>query len=96
MIQQTLEWLCIQSQAAAAVVTMDTDKDKSLRDRLMRRRIHNKVERGGQTALTAKKKSSMVVEAKFKTPLNSFSMDSTSIQYVSKLFEGELLLKPFA
>ena len=31
----------IQSQAATAVVTMDTDMDTSLRDRLVRRRIPN-------------------------------------------------------
>ena len=35
----------IQSQAAAAVVTMDTEMDMSLRDRLVRMRIPNNVER---------------------------------------------------
>ena len=44
---------CVQSQAAAAVVTMDTDMDTSLRDRLVRTRIPNNVERGGQTASTS-------------------------------------------
>ena len=43
----------IQSQAEAAVVTMDTDMDTSLRDRLVRRRIPKNVKRGGQMASTS-------------------------------------------
>ena len=39
----------IQSHGAAAVVTMDTDMDTSVGDRLVRTRIPNDVERGGQT-----------------------------------------------
>ena len=46
------ERLGVQPQAAAAVVTMDTDMDTDmdtpLRDRLVRRRIPNNVERGGK------------------------------------------------
>ena len=37
----------IQSQAAAAVVTMDTDMDTSLRDRLVRTHVPDNVEREG-------------------------------------------------
>ena len=44
---------CIQSQASVAVVTMDSDMDTSLRDRLVRTRIPNNVGRGGQTASTS-------------------------------------------
>ena len=43
----------IRFQAAAAVVTWDTDIDTSLRDRLVRTRKSNKVERGGKTASTS-------------------------------------------
>ena len=39
----------IQSQAAAVVVTMDTDMDTSLGDRVVRMRIANNVERRWQT-----------------------------------------------
>ena len=40
----------IQSQAATAVVTVDTDMDTPLRDRLVRTRIANNFERMGQRA----------------------------------------------
>ena len=44
---------CTHFQAAVTVITMDTDMDTSLRDRLGRKRISNNVVRRGQTALTS-------------------------------------------
>ena len=52
LIQQTFKRSPVFSprRAAAAVVTMDTDMDTTLRDRLVRKRIHNNVESEGHGA----------------------------------------------
>ena len=68
------ERLCIQPQAAAAVITTDTDIGTSLRDLLVRTRIPINVESGGQKWLQLRSfnirenKSNVgkVVEGKFK------------------------------
>ena len=80
---------CIQSQAVAEVVTMDTDMNTSLRDRLVRTRIPNDVEREGQTSSTSFniRKNKRNVEWLLKQSLSAFKLiqlrfnfDSTSIQ----------------
>ena len=86
--QQLHERPGIQSQAAAAVATMDTDMDTSLRDRLVRRRIPNNVERrwgggggwggwgGGQTASTSFniRENKRNIEWLLKQSLNAFKL----------------------
>ena len=68
--------LCIHFQAAAAIVAMDTDMDTSLRDRLVRKRIPNNVERGRQTASTSFniRENKRNVEWLLKQSLNAFKL----------------------
>ena len=65
-------------------LTVDTDTDTSLRDQLVRTRIPNNVERGGQTASTSfniRGNKRNVEKFERFSLLSSFNIDSISIQH---------------
>ena len=72
-------------------LTVDTDTDTSLRDQLVRTRIPNNVERGGQTASTSfniRGNKRNVEKFERFSLLSSFNIDSISIQHVSTRLKG--------
>ena len=76
------------SREALYIVTMDTDMDSSLRDRLVRTRISNTIEREGQMVSSSFniRENRRSVEWLLKQSLNAFKLIQNRFNFVSTCF----------